>query len=204
MWVREKLSELLITQGSYNLQVHPINIPHDINAVIKLRKKSNRSPEKTVNRTFLWLTFSRTQNLGHLPWRGCKCYTRRSYCLFIFLGCKRKESLLSSSASIMDLIHICEHKLNLRKLTVRKRYTVGETDLWVPSLNLGVEVRDSWNPNEEIEIIRVLSDTNFRLKPANLCLVSPDDLSDEAFKTKRNRKAGSDWKLISYQNRGFW
>ena len=66
-------------------------------------------------------------------------------------------------------------------MTVRKRYTVGETDLWVPSLNLGVEVRDSWNPNEEIEIIRVLSDTNFRLRAANLCLVSPDDLSDEAF-----------------------
>ena len=39
MWVREKLSELLITQGSYNLQVHPINIPHDINAVIKLEEK---------------------------------------------------------------------------------------------------------------------------------------------------------------------
>jgi hypothetical protein len=36
MWVREKLSELLITQGSYNLQVHPINIPNDINALIKL------------------------------------------------------------------------------------------------------------------------------------------------------------------------
>jgi hypothetical protein len=51
----------------------------------------------------------------------------------------------------------------------------------VPSLSLGVEVRDSWNANEEIEIIRVLSDTNFRLRAMNLCLVSPDDLSDNAF-----------------------
>jgi hypothetical protein len=97
------------------------------------------------------------------------------------LVAKERESLLSSSASIMDLIHICEHKLNLRKLAVRKRFTVGETDLWVPSLSLGVEVRDSWNANEEIEIIRVLSDTNFRLRAMNLCLVSPDDLSDNAF-----------------------
>ncbi len=78
------------------------------------------------------------------------------------LVAREREVLISSSASIMDLIHICEHKLNLRKLTVRKRFTVGETDLWVPSLSLGVEVRDSWNANEEIEIIRVLSDTNFR------------------------------------------
>ena len=31
----------------------------------------------------------------------------------------------------------------------------------MPSLSLGIEVRDSWNPNEEIELIRVLSDTNF-------------------------------------------
>ena len=37
--------------------------------------------------------------------------------------------------------------------------------------------------NEEIEIIRVLSDTNFRLT-TNLCLVSPDDI-DELFKTKK-------------------
>ena len=61
------------------------------------------------------------------------------------LVARERESLLSSSASIMDLIHICEHKLNLRKLSLRKKYTVGETDLWVPSLSLGIEVRDSWD-----------------------------------------------------------
>jgi hypothetical protein len=42
-------------------------------------------------------------------------------------------------------------------------------------------VRDSWDTNEELKIIRVLSDTNFRLRAGNLCLVTPDDLSDEAF-----------------------
>ena len=40
---------------------------------------------------------------------------------------------------------------------------------------------DSWNANEEIEIIRILSDTNFRLRAKQLCIVSPDDLSDKAF-----------------------
>ena len=39
MWIRQKLSDLLITQGSYNLNVHALDIPHDINAVIKLEEK---------------------------------------------------------------------------------------------------------------------------------------------------------------------
>ena len=90
MWVREKLSELLITQGSYNLQVHPINIPNDINALIKLEEKKRQSPEKMVNRTFLWLTLSRTLNLGHLHWKGCKCYTREILLLIYLLWLQEK------------------------------------------------------------------------------------------------------------------
>ena len=36
-----KIKRALITQGSYNLQVHPINIPADINAVIKMEEKKS-------------------------------------------------------------------------------------------------------------------------------------------------------------------
>lgn len=182
MWVREKLSELLITQGSYNLQVHPINIPHDINAVIKLEeKKATKSGNEGQPNISLAHIFPNPKLRAFALERVQMLHKGDLIAYLSSLVARERESLLSSSASIMDLIHICEHKLNLRKLTVRKRYTVGETDLWVPSLSLGVEVRDSWNPNEEIEIIRVLSDTNFRLRAANLCLVSPDDLSDDAF-----------------------
>lgn len=182
MWVREKLSELLITQGSYNLQVHPINIPHDINAVIKMEeKKATKSGKDGQPNISLAHLFPNPKLRAFALERVQMLHKGDLIAYLSSLVARERESLLSSSASIMDLIHICEHKLNLRKLTVRKRYTVGETDLWVPSLSLGVEVRDSWNPNEEIEIIRVLSDTNFRLRAANLCLVSPDDLSDEAF-----------------------
>ena len=35
---------------------------------------------------------------------------------------KERDSLGTNSASIMDLIHICEHKLNLRNIEFDKRY----------------------------------------------------------------------------------
>ena len=50
-----------------------------------------------------------------------------------------------------------------------------------PELSLGVEVRDTWDENEELSLIQTLSDTNFRKRARNLCLVTPDDLSDAKF-----------------------
>jgi len=182
MWVRERLSDLLIRQGSYNLHVHPIEIPADINAVIKLEeKKATKTGNEGQPNISLAHLFPNPKLRAFALERVQMLHRGDLIAYLSSLVARERESLLSSSASIMDLIHICEHKLNLRKLAVRKRFTVGETDLWVPSLSLGVEVRDSWNANEEIEIIRVLSDTNFRLRAMNLCLVSPDDLSDNAF-----------------------
>ena len=182
MWVRERLSKLLITQGSYNLHVHAINIPEDINAVIKMeeRKATKTGNEGQTNISLAHL-FPNPKLRAFALERIQMLHRGDLIAYLSSLVARERESLLSTSASIMDLIHICEHKLNIRRLTVRKRFTVGETDLWVPSLSLGIEVRDSWNPNEEIELIRVLSDTNFRLRASTLCLVSPDDLSDEAF-----------------------
>ena len=51
----------------------------------------------------------------------------------------------------------------------------------MPSLHLGVEIRDNWNEDEEVNLVRTLSDTNFRKRALHLCLVTPDDLSDEKF-----------------------
>ena len=79
------------------------------------------------------------------------------------------------------MIHICEHKLAIRNLKTKKNFAVGETDIWVPSLHLGVEIRDNWNESEEISLVRTLSDTNFRKRTLHLCLVTPDDLSDKKF-----------------------
>ena len=182
MWIRQQLSDLLITQGSYNIRVHPICIPEDINATIKLEeKKATRTGSEGQANISLAHLFPNPKLRAFALERIQMLHRGDLIAYLSSLVARERESLLSTSASIMDLIHICEHKLNIRKLAVRKRFTVGETDLWVPSLSLGIEVRDSWNPSEEIQIIRVLSDTNFRLRASNLCLVSPDDLSDEAF-----------------------
>ena len=85
----------------------------------------------------------------------------------------------------MDLIHICEHKLSMLEIDVRKRYLVGETDLWVPALSLGIEIRNSWQSEDETLLIRTLSDTNFRLQARHLVVVVPDDFSDQTFESLR-------------------
>ena len=97
----------------------------------------------------------------------------------------KEESLSTHSASIMDLIHICEHKLSMLQIDVRKRYLVGETDLWVPVLSLGIEIRNCWEKEDETSLIRTLSDTNFRLQARHLVVVVPDDFSDEPFELLR-------------------
>lgn len=182
MWVREKLSDLLIQQGSYNLLIHPLQLPDDIEKVIKLEEKKVTKGGHDGKTNISLATLFPNPRLRAFALERVQMLHRGDLIAYLSsLVARERESLMSSSASIMDLIHICEHKLNLRKLSIKKRFSVGETDLWVPSLSLGVEVRDTWNTNEEIKIVRVLSDTNFRLQASNLCLVTPDDLSDEAF-----------------------
>ena len=182
MWVREKLSDLLITQGTYSLYVHPLSLPEDVEQVIKLEEKKATNTGHDGHTNISLASLFPNPKLRAFALERVQMLHRGDLIAYLSsLVARERESLMSCSATIMDLIHICEHKINLRKLTVKKRFTVGETDLWIPSLSLGIEVRDTWNESEEIEIIRVLSDTNFRLQSINLCLVSPDDLSDEAF-----------------------
>ena len=116
---------------------------------------------------------------------------------------KEKESLSTHSASIMDLIHICEHKLSMLQIDVRKRYLVGETDLWVPALSLGIEIRNCWEKEDETSLIRTLSDTNFRLQARHLVVVVPDDFSDETFELLRKSKKKCDRKFIDHSSGGF-
>ena len=99
---------------------------------------------------------------------------------------KERDSLGTNSASIMDLIHICEHKLNLRSIEFDKRYVVGETDLWIPAWALSIEVKNSWDEREELVLKNTLSNTNFRLQAKYLVVVVPDSLSDESFEMIRS------------------
>ena len=46
-------------------------------------------------------------------------------------------------------------------------------------------MRTSWKPENETELLSILSDTNFRLRARHLVVVVPDDLSDELFELIR-------------------
>ena len=182
MWIREKISEISRNQGSYDLRVHALPFPQHLEStILQMEQKiTNNSNEGKVEISLESL----------FPDANLRSFARERMQvlhkgdLFAYLSSlvsKEKESLLTNSASIMDLIYICEYKLSLLKVDVKKRYSVGETDLWIPALSLGVEIRNSWNSKDEIALIRTLSDTNFRLRSRHLVVVVPDDISDEAF-----------------------
>jgi len=181
MWLREKINEMSKNQLSYDLRVHPIVFPENLQSAIlemEIQTKDRSELKKEISfesffpdpelRSF---ARERTQVLHH---GDLNAYLSS-------LVSKEKDSLMTNSASIMDLIQICEYKFSVLKIEVVKKYTVGETDLWVPSLSLGVEVRNTWTQEDETKLIRTLSDTNFRLRPRHLTVVVSDDLSNQTF-----------------------
>ena len=78
----------------------------------------------------------------------------------------------------MDMISICEHKLDLQNQSKQKFQSSESTSgyLIYPLALVGILGMEN-----KIEIIRTLSDTNFRKRALHLCLVTPDDLSDAEF-----------------------
>ena len=78
-----------------------------------------------------------------------------------------------------------------------KKYAVGETDLWVPSIRTGIEIRNTWEKNDEISLLRVLSDTNFRLQAKHLVVVAPDSMNDQAFENLRSIEKRNVFKNLS-------
>ena len=182
MWIREQLSELTILKGSYNLNVDVIKLPENVEDVI--RREENKTTLKGGNKTLNVRLSDLFPNpkLRAFALERIQILHRGDLVAYISsLVAREKESLMNFSANIMDLIHICEHKIALRNLKTKNNFAVGETDLWIPELSLGVEVRDTWDENEELSLIQTLSDTNFRKRARNLCLVTPDDLSDAKF-----------------------
>ena len=186
IWLREKLSEMSRNQASYDLRVHTIPFPEDLEpAILKIENKTF-NPAQNKSETLSLDTLFPDPHLRSFARERMQMLHHGDLIAYLSsLVLKEKESLLSNSASIMDLIHICEYKLSALKLEIRKRYSVGETDLWIPSLSLGVEIRNTWEKNDEISLIQTLSDTNFRLQSRHLVVVVPDDISDESFELLR-------------------
>lgn len=183
MWVRKTLSDLLIKQGNYDLRIHPITFPEDIESVISdEEKKSTQSGFPQMQSGVSLNALFPDPKLRAFALERMQILYRGDLIAYLSsLVSKEKQSLMTFSASIMDLINICQHMLALREISIQKRFSVGETDLWIPMYSMGVEVRNSWSEQEEIEVIRILSNTNFRLRSKYLVLVTPDDLSDESF-----------------------
>tara|TARA_B100002019_G_C21250159_1_gene590663 strand:- start:157 stop:1068 length:912 start_codon:yes stop_codon:yes gene_type:complete len=182
MWVREQLSALTIQKGSYNLSVDPLELPENVDDIISKEesKTTMRGSGKSLSISISDLFPN--PKLRAFALERIQILHRGDLVAYISsLVAREKESLMNFSANIMDLIHICEHKIALRNLKTKNNFAVGETDLWIPELSLGVEVRDTWDENEELSLIQTLSDTNFRKRARNLCLVTPDDLSDAKF-----------------------
>ena len=181
-WIREQLGVLSRTQGSYDLRVHPLTFPEDLDRVISgVEKRSTQSGLEEKNEISLSTLFPEPQlrNFARERMQILHKGDLKSY--LSALVAKERDSLTGNSSTIMDLIHICEHKLAMRNAEVTKRFLVGETDLWVEPWALGIEVRTSWKPENETELLSILSDTNFRLRARHLVVVVPDDLSDELF-----------------------
>ena len=89
---------------------------------------------------------------------------------------KERDSLLGYSATIKDLIHICEHKIKSRKLVSRNKFTTDETDIWIPSLHLGIEVRNSWENSQLTDLLFLLQNTlsskGAKPKPLSALMIS--------------------------------
>lgn len=182
MWIREQLGVLSRTQGSYDLRVHALTFPEDLDRVISgVEKRSTQSGFEEKKEISLSSLFPDPQLRNFARERMQMLHNGDLKSYLSALVAKERDSLTGNSATIMDLIHICEHKLAMRNAEVTKRFLVGETDLWVEPWALGIEVRTSWKPENETELLRILSDTNFRLRARHLVVVVPDDLSDELF-----------------------
>ena len=182
MWIREQLGELSRKQGHYDLRVHSLNFPDDLDQLISgVEKRATRSELADKKDLSLSTLFPDVQLRNFARERMQMIHRGNLNSYLSSLVAKERDSLTGNSATIMDLIHICEHKLALRSAEVTKNFVVGETDLWVQPWGLGIEVRTSWDSKSETDLLNILSDTNFRLGARHLAVVVPDDFSDELF-----------------------
>ena len=186
MWIRQELSEISKAQASYDLRVHTLPLPENLEQTIfQMEQKAADHSDGKKTEISLESLFPDPVLRSFAMERMQILHKGDLISYLSSLVAKEKDSLLTNSASIMDLIQICEYNLSLFDLEVKKRYAVGETDLWIPSLSMGVEIRNSWDMENEIELITILSDTNFRLQARHLVVVTPDDMSDETFSMLR-------------------
>jgi len=184
-WMRESLLALSRKNGNYDLRIHAIQLPSNLQEI--LHQQENNLTRNGFSRITPSLsTLFPDPKIRGFALERIQVLHRGDIVEYLnSLVSREKESLMGYSATIMDLIHICEHKLKLRKIPIVCRFETNECDIWVPSLKLGVEIRNYWDDNSRDSLISVLNTTNNNLKADFLTVVCPDDLSDLAFHSLR-------------------
>ena len=187
MWIREQIAKLASTQASYDLRVHTIKIPPGISRIIdernQVRSKIEANDEDLPP---LEKLFPDPGIRGFVLERVQLLHKGNLLSYLNSLVSKEKVSLQGESATISDLIHICEEKLKRRKLEIVSSFNANEVDLWVPGLNLGVDVRETLSSSCTNELVNLLQNTNSAKKTKFLAVVCPDELSDLIFHTWRD------------------
>ncbi len=182
MWIRENLVRLSHKHSGYDLRVHAFEIPESLNEIIQDR--SNKFTSESLNPTqeiSLEHLFPDPEVRLHALQRVQLLHKGDLHAYLHALVSKERDSLTGESATIKDLIHICEEKLCRRNLRVVSNYAANEVDLWAPALSLGIEVRDALSPSETEDLVGFFRNTKSSKKTRFLALVCPDDLSDLMF-----------------------
>lgn len=187
MWIREQIAKLASTQASYDLRVHTIKIPPGISGIIDERNQVlSKIEANDEDLPALEKLFPDPGIRGFVLERVQLLHKGNLLSYLNSLVSKEKVSLQGESATISDLIHICEEKLKRRKLEIVSNFNANEVDLWVPSLNLGVDVRETLSSSCTNELVNLLQNTNSAKKTKFLAVVCPDELSDLIFHTWRD------------------
>jgi hypothetical protein len=182
MWIREQLVILGSRQGGYDLRVHTISIPSNLNDVILKKEKELSSFElQNGNQLSLKHLFPDPEIRSFALERIQLLHKGSLLAYLSSLVSRERDSLYGESATIMDLIHICEEKMKRRNLEISSTFQANVVDMWVPSLHLGVEVRDTLSSDNRQEIIELIQNTLRSKQAKYIALVCPDDLSDLIF-----------------------
>ena len=185
-WIRECLVKLSNKFGNYDLRVHAIEIPEDIDELLNKKESLLTRSGFTRHNLSLSTLFPDPKVRGFALERIQVLHRGNIVEYLASLVSKEKDSLLGYSATIRDLIHICLHKLEARSTPAKCSFSTDECDIWVPSLKLGIEVRNSWDDQSMESLLNVLNNTNRRSGARFLSVVCPDDLSDLAFHSLRD------------------
>lgn len=186
MWIREQLLKMAAETGSYDLRVHPIALPGNLSEVImsKDRFLTNLDIKKDFPLSLEQL-FPDSRIRGFALERIQLLHHGNLLAYLHTLVARERDSLHGYSASISDLIHICEHKIRARKLRYVSRFDAAEVDIWVPGLSLGIEIRDSLTEKSKEALVEVFLHTNSLRHTTFVVLVCPDHLSDVEFNSWR-------------------